>query len=213
MNKEEIKTKLEIAEGIDHLKEGANEFVKLIINMEQELKTLNDSVAFISGMVGYSCQAALLEKKQNYFLAKTTIGKNYIFGDSLNYYLIESKFSFYNILMGQFHNKLPEKDILDIKPYLCRVASNIANEKYLIQGLFNPEKIFDFEFYRSNWKNFYKTLIKYCKTPEEWPILFSIAMINFLDIIDKTCGKECYIIMTSIALENAIYISKILQKT
>ena len=52
-------------------------------------------------MVGYSCQATLLEKKQNFTFVKAKNGKNYISGDALNYYLLKSKYSFYNILMGQ----------------------------------------------------------------------------------------------------------------
>ena len=203
--------KVEAIEGIDHLKEGATEFCKLIFSMKEQLKSPNLTIVFISGMVGYSCQAVMLEKKQNYNLVKTNNGKNYIFGDSLNYYLIGSKYSFYNILMGQFHNKLPEHDIIKIEPFLTNVASNIGNEKYLIKDIFNPEKIFDFEFYRSTWKNFSETLNKYCKTADEWPILFSIAMTKFLDIIDSSYGRDCYVYFTTIALENAIYVSKISQ--
>ena len=92
--------KVEAIEGIDHLKEGATEFCKLIFSMKDQLKSPNLTIVFISGMVGYSCQAVMLEKKQNYNLVKTNNGKNYIFGDSLNYYLIGAKYSFYNILKG-----------------------------------------------------------------------------------------------------------------
>ena len=209
MKKEE--TKIEAIEGIEHLKEGAKEFTKLIFSMKEKLKAPNTTIVFISGMVGYSCQAAMLVKKHGYNLVKTTNGKNYIFGDSLNYYLLESKFSFYNVLMGQYKHKLPYLDIINVKPFLIKVSSNIGNEKYLIKDIFNPERIFDFEFYRSTWKNFSETLNKYCKTTDEWPILFSIAMINFLDVIDSVYGRDCYIFFTTIALENAIYVSKISQ--
>ena len=212
MKKEETKEiKIKEIEGIEHLMEGAKKFSDLILSMKEKLKAPNTTIVFISGMAGYSCQAAMLEKKQSYNLVKTTNGKNYIFGDSLNYFLIESQFSFYNILMGQYKHKLPDLDIIDVKPFLVNVAGNVGNEKYLIKDIFNPETIFDFEFYRSTWKNFSETLKKYCKTVDEWPLLFSLAMINFLDIIDSIYGRDCYIYFTSIALENAIYVSKISQ--
>ena len=211
MKKEQSEIKVEKIEDMDHLKEGANEFVKLIFSMKEKLESPNVTIVFVSGMVGYSCQAALLEKKQSYNLVKTKNGKNYIFGDSLNYYLIESKNSFYKMLMGHFHNKLPELDLIKIEPFLTNVASNVGNEKYLIKGVFNPEKIFDFDFYRSTWNKFKETLNKYCKTADEWPILFSAALNHLLEIIDSIYGRDCYIDFTSIALENAIYVSKISQ--
>ena len=211
MKKEKSENKVEVMEGMEHLKEGANEFSKLILSMKEKLQSPNVTIVFISGMVGYACQAALLEKKQSYNLVKTTNGKNYIFGDSLNYYLIDSKNSFYKILMGQFLHKLPELGLIKIEPFLTNVASNIGNEEYLIKEMFNPERIFDFDFYSSTWKNFKETLNKYCKTVDEWPILFSIALNNFLGVIDSLYGRDCYIYFTSIALENAIYVSKISQ--
>ena len=155
MKKEETKEiKIKEIKGIEHLMEGAKKFSDLILSMKEKLKAPNTTIVFISGMAGYSCQAAMLEKKQSYNLVKTTNGKNYIFGDSLNYFLIESQFSFYNILMGQYKHKLPDLDIIDVKPFLVNVAGNVGNEKYLIKDIFNPETIFDFEFYRSTWKNF-----------------------------------------------------------
>ena len=84
MKKEETKEiKIKEIEGIEHLMEGAKKFSDLILSMKEKLKAPNTTIVFISGMVGYSCQAAMLEKKQSYNLVKTTNGKNYIFGDSL----------------------------------------------------------------------------------------------------------------------------------
>ena len=208
---EKNETKLEPIEQIEHLKDGALEFEKLIFSMKNKFVKPELTIIFISGMVGYSCQATLLEKKQNFTFVKAKNGKNYISGDALNYYLLKSKYSFYNILMGQLLKFSPEIEPIEIEPYIKRVAENIGNEKYLIGNLFNPEKIFDFEFYQSTWKEFYNTLNKYCKSADEWPILFSISMTYFLDIILKVYGIEEYIILIFLALENALYVSKISQ--
>ena len=205
------KEKVGKLEGIAHLQEGANEFGRLILSMKEQLIDPDVAIFFMSGMVGYSCQAALIEKKQNYYIVKTTNGKNYIYGDALNNYLFGAKESFYNILMGQFCHKLPQFEPLDIEAFLTRVSKNIGNEKYLIQEIFNPDTFIDFELYRSTWKKFYDTLIKYCKTPDEWPILFSIALCLFLDIFDSNYGRLAYSFFVYVALENAIYVSKIPQ--
>ena len=211
MEKKETDKKVEKIEGIEHLKEGAEEFNKLILSMKDKLQEPALTIVFISGLVGYSCQAALLEKKSKYSIVNTTNGKNYIFGDELNYYLIDSKYSFYKILMGQFCQKMPGLEPIKIEPYIKNVAANIGNENYKIQDKFNPEQIIDFELYKETWEKFYDTLIKYCKNSEEWSILFSISLTNFLNIIDKCYGIVEYVAMVPIALENAFYVSKISQ--
>jgi len=210
-NEAKNENKLKPIEQIQHLKDGALEFNKFILAMKNKLVKPELAVIFISGMVGYSCQATLLEKKQNFTFVKAKNGKNYIFGDALNYYLIKSKNSFYKILMGQLLNFSPEIELIEIEPYIKRVAENIGNEKYLIGNLFNPEKIFDFEFYQSTWKEFYNTLNKYCKSADEWPILFSISMTKFLEFFLNFFGIEYFIIYLLMGFENAIYVSKISQ--
>ena len=61
--------------------------------------------------------------------------------------------------MGQYTIKIPGAEPIQIKPVLTRVASSIGFDTYLIGNKFHPEKIFDFELYRSTWKKFYDTLI------------------------------------------------------
>ena len=159
----------------------------------------------------WSCQAAMMEKKQSYNLVKITNGKHYIFGDALNYYLIESKMSFYNILMGQYTFKIPGAEPIKIKPVLTRVANSIGLDSYLIGNKFHPEKVFDFDLYRSTWKKFYDTLIKYCSNSDEWPVLFSISLTQFLDLIYLFLGINGYAELANNAFENAVYVSKISQ--
>ena len=207
----EAKEKIEKIKGMEKLQEGAKEFMKLISSMKDLIKEPEKTIIFISGMVGYSCQAALIEKKESYNLVKLTNGKNYIFGDALNYYLLNAKTSFYNILMGQYTIKMPGAEPIQIKPVLTRVASSIGFDTYLIGNKFHPEKIFDFELYRSTWKKFYDTLIKYCSNSDEWPVLFSISLTQFLDLIDICLGRNGYANLANIAFENAVYVSKISQ--
>ena len=207
----EAKTKIEKITGMEKLQEGAKEFMNLISSMKDLIKEPDKTIIFISGMVGYSCQASLIEKKQSYNLVKLTNGKNYIFGDALNYYLLNAKTSFYNILMGQYTIKMPGAEPIQIKPVLTRVASSIGFDTYLIGNKFHPEKIFDFELYRSTWKKFYDTLIKYCSNSDEWPVLFSISLTQFLDLIDICLGRNGYANLANIAFENAVYVSKISQ--
>ena len=212
MKVEEIKIDNLELEYLKNIHKGVQEFVDLIESMEKELPALNVKIAFMSGMVGYSCQAIVHEKKENYFLISTTNNKKYITGDPLNYYLFDSEYSLYNILMGQFHKIFPNLEIPKIQPFIERVTLNLGNDKYLIKCIFNTEKIFDFELYRSTWKKFYNTLTKYCKKPEDWSMIFSLTLSHYLEKININCGKLTYLFFVNIALENAIYVSRIFQK-
>ena len=53
--------KLEKAEGIEQIHQGEMEFVKLVSSMSDKLESPDKTIIFISGIVGYSCQAALFE--------------------------------------------------------------------------------------------------------------------------------------------------------
>ena len=123
----EAKERLEKVSGMEKLQEGANEFIKLVYTMKDELlKEIDKAIIFFSSMIGYACQAALFDKKQSYQIIKLKNGKTYIFGDALNVYLLESNLSFYNILMGQYMQKMSGATPIQIKPILVKVASNIG---------------------------------------------------------------------------------------
>ena len=211
MEKKDEKKNIENFERIDSLTESAKDFVNLVLSMGGELEDPNLKIVFTSGMVGYSCQAAALKKgyKINHILASMMIpNKKYISMEAIYNYL--SKYV-YNFLIEQFHQKLPNLECPSFGSYNIEVILNIGNEKYLIGNKFNPEKIFDSKLYSSTWDKFYDNLNKYCKTPDEWPIYFSIALYYFLETAYFIGGKDSYSLFFDIALKNAIYVSKIPQ--
>ena len=72
----------------------------------QNMKSFPDKKEFLimlSGLCGYACQMAVREEKKS-FLLVTAGGKNYFFGDALNYYLINSENSFINLMKEKFEN-------------------------------------------------------------------------------------------------------------
>ena len=212
MNKEVERKIVKKLKKIDSLIKGAREFVKLVLSMEKELYEPNMTIVFVSGMVGFACQAASNKKNPvNSLLLKLIEDKIAISGETVYNYLFQSKESFYNLLSLQFHNKLPNVKIPSFISFYFEVGINYGNKNYLIENKFNPEKIFDIELYSSTWIKFYDKLIKYCETPDEWPILFSIVVYNFLEMTYFVGGKDSYSLFFDIALKNAIYVSKIPQ--
>ena len=201
-----------IEERIDSLIEGGKEFTKLILSMNGELSDPNLKIVFASGMVGYSCQAASIKKNPiNFMLAKMIPDKKMISSEAIYNYLYGSKRSVYNFLIGQFQEKFPYLASPSFNSYNLEVITNFGNEKYLIENKFNPEKVFDYKLYSSTWEKFYDKLIKYCQTPDEWPMLFTVALNIFLEGAYLIGGKNSYTLFFDIAFKNAIYISRIPQ--
>ena len=212
MNKEQIEILKEKEERINNLILGAREFLKLVLSMKEELKDMNLLTVFVSGMVGYSCQAAYLKKNPiNNLLLRLMSNKIAISGEAIYNYLYKSKNSLYNFLSGQFHDKLPNTKIPSFDSYYFEVGINIGNKNYKIEKIFSPETIFNLNLYSSTWEKFYANLDRYCKTSDEWPILFSVVLYNLLEVIYICGGKDSYTLFFDIVFKNAIYVSKIPQ--
>ena len=199
---------------IENLLEGAKKFTNLVLSMDGELDDPNLKIVFASGMVGYSCQAAAFKKNpMNFNLAKLMIpDMKMVSCEQIYNYLYGTKDSVYNFLIQQFREKLPNLEVPKYTSYNSEVILNFGNENYLIENKFNPEKVFDYKLYSSTWEKFFDNLIKYCKTPDEWPMLFAIALNFFLEGAYFIGGKGSYTLFFDIAFKNAIYISKIPQK-
>lgn len=74
MQKEDNKSKIESI-NLQRLVDGAVEFNKLILSMKDQFKSPKKAVVFISGMIGYSCQAALFAQKKAIILPKLVLIK------------------------------------------------------------------------------------------------------------------------------------------
>lgn len=208
---EKVDQKMMIENKIDNLIEGAKKFTELVLSMDGELNDPNLKIVFASGMVGYSCQAAAFEKNpMNFILSKPMVpDMKMISCELINNYLYGSV---YNFLIQQFRQKFPNLEVPKYTSYNLEVILNFGNENYLIENKFNPQKVFDLKLYSSTWEKFFDSLIKYCKTPDEWPMLFTIALNIFLEGTYFIGGKGSYTLFFDIALKNAIYISRIPQK-
>ena len=161
----------------------------------------------LGGLCGYACQMAAKQEKKNAILVKTG-EKNYFFGEGLNYYLLESKNSFKNIIKNKFESIFPEIKFPDVGEMVKNVAKNVGNKNYKIGGVFNPED--KFYYYLEIWNDITDIIKNNCSKPEGWPILISLTLAEFISAYIKFFGKEKFIILLPIILENAFYTSKII---
>ncbi len=161
----------------------------------------------LSGLCGYACQMAVREEKKSFVLV-TAGGKNYFFGDALNYYLINSENSFINLMKETFENLFRNIDFPDWKKILKNVASNIGNKNYKINNLFNPED--KFPDYLKNWNDIFDLIKRNTNKPEEWPFILTYVLDIFMTTYFKHFGGKELIELFPIVIENAFYTSKII---
>lgn len=161
-------------------------------------------LAMSSGLAGYSCHMAVKENNQSFVIVETNKGKKYFFGDNLNKYLLEDKYSVLSFVNGIYNHLYPNKETPDIHVLVKNSASVIGNENYKIWGMFSPETLF--KNIQSCWNGIYENMTgKYCRNPDEWSILFGIVLQNIMAETMKEIEPD---IVYKAALECALYISK-----
>ena len=148
------------------------------------------------------------KRRKKSFVLVTAGGKNYFFGDALNYYLINSENSFINLMKKTFENMFRNIDFPDWKKILKNVALNIGNKNYKINNLFNPED--KFPDYLKNWNDIFDLIKRNTNKPEEWPFILTYVLDIFMTTYFKHFGGKELIELFPIVIENAFYTSKII---
>lgn len=166
----------------------------------------------IGCFAGFVCQAAVWKKyvidakkppESVFAIIGTKSGRNYYFGDQLNKFVGEGKYSFWSLVGGMIANVYPDTPVPDVLKIVEKVSQVIGNEDYKICGAVEPDKAV-----KQNslmWKGFYPLINKYCPDPEEWPTAMGIAAQNAVKISKDVLSQEqCF----NLLMESAVYMSK-----
>ncbi len=183
------------------------ELLGYFLQRKDDFQDIDDFLITLGGLCGYACQMAAKVEKTTFFAVKAA-GKNYFFGDGLNYYLLQSRNSFIQIIKNKFESMLPGEEFPDFVKMMKNVAGNIGNKDYKINNLFNPED--KFSYYLEIWNKIFDVIKRNCNKPEGWPILLTLTLVEFMQIYTKNYGKEKMISLLPTILENACYVSKIM---
>ncbi|MDE6658349.1 MAG: hypothetical protein K2J88_07200 [Oscillospiraceae bacterium] len=197
------------------VKIGAKEIYSQIVeNLKESDNRLNvDNLLLVcSGIAGMSCQMTVrklaeikqLPIKQALILLGYENGKKYFMGDNLNHFLLENQFSVYNLVLGIYHHIAPEKPLPDMKQYVCACVENLGKEDYKLWGKIPEQDIKKINF--SFWKKSHAVAERYCKTPEEMPILYGLILQNAMTDAMKVLDTEKVLDM---ALENILFSAKL----
>lgn len=163
----------------------------------------------LGALCGYACQEAAKLEQKGYLLVKAA-GKNYFFGDGVNYYLLESSNSFIALMKKKFESMFKNNDFPDFVKILKNVASNIGNKNYKINGLFNPEE--KFPYYLKVWNDIFDIVKKSSNKPEGWPVVLTLVLDHFMNVFFVCFGGKELITLFPTIIENAFYISKMIEE-
>lgn len=169
----------------------------------------------LGAVAGYACQASVrahalekgMEEAALLITAKTIDGEQYFYGDPLNKPLAESKYSVWSLALGAAqHNGC--KNPLDLSDIFSHVAKSLGSDSFGIPRIPPGHTPGDtpMNYLIVLWPMLLPVAKKFCKQPEELPILFAMAIHNAL-----LMGKDALApdLALRIIMESAVPMSKV----
>lgn len=196
---------------------GAKEvFQRLLEGMKDSRGVHIESLLTALGaLAGYSCQASLraravaqdMPETAPFQVIETRDGKRYFFGDALNHALGGSQLSVLAFAGGAAQH-MGAKDFPDFEDAFQHTSSVLGSAQFGIPRLPDEHKPGDtpLNYLKAFWPVIHPTAKLFCQTPEEWPILYGMA------IYDAICaGKDAIEpgMAFRIVLESVIPMSKV----
>lgn len=190
---------------------------RIVRGMRDEKGVHIETLLCILGtLAGYSCQASVIEEfinekglsmNQVFNIVECVDGSHYFFGDILNKPLVESQFSIWSLAAGVVKS-LGVTELIDINDIFQYVSHSVGTNDFGIPRIPDDHKPGDLprNYLKYLWPNLFQLVKQFCPAPEEWPILFGLAIQNA--IID---GKNAIapLLALSIVMESAVPMSKI----
>ena len=157
---------------VEHLKPWAGRIIEML-----KAQLNNDEIIvllFASGLAGIACHEAVKATNGSFAVVETKDGKKYYFGDDVNKFLLEDKYSVYAFCSAL--SPIPEEILQKI---IGRFANSVGNPNFKLWDTFALEDAY--QQVRACWDGIFNNLIgPACKSPAEWPILLGIVVQNII---------------------------------
>jgi hypothetical protein len=172
-------------------------------------------LAALGALAGYACQVSARQQASKapagtdsgLMRVQTQDGRTYYFGDALNKPLAESKYSVWSLAAAAAQdagcNPLP-----DLHEMFKHVAESLGSPAFgaprLPAGssLMQPPE----QMLRQLWKPLVAEVAAYCPDPQEWPVLFGLAIQQAIGAAKSAFDPR---VSLGIAMESAIAMSKV----
>lgn len=129
---------------------------------------------YAAGLAGIACHEAVIAAGEPLVEVSCADGNKYYMGDAVNKYLHESKYSVTGLACAV--TQMPQSAIMEI---VQRQAGTLGTEDFLVAGNLRPDSLY--KNIKGCWDGIKDNMtLQYCKTPEEWPILYGIVLQNIM---------------------------------
>ncbi|WMW80439.1 hypothetical protein RF679_17610 [Undibacterium cyanobacteriorum] len=178
---------------------------------------LESLLCALGSIAGYACQVSVreefvrqqgrLEKEVFIVVDSTQNGSRYFFGDLLNKPLAESRYSIWSLSSGA-SQKLGLTSLIDLHDIFRHVTETLGQTSFGVPRLPQAHVARELpeDYVRHLWPQLFPIARRYCDKPDQWPILFGVAVQEILfaskGLIDPQLALQ-------IVMESAIPMSKI----
>lgn len=172
----------------------------------------------LGALAGYSCQVGIRAQAENeqidadtlFNVITDTSGKKYFFGDLLNRYLVNEKYSVWRLAAGAAQKAGAEKVsyIDDINDMFQHTVSSIGTDHFGIPRIPDGHVPGDIplNYLIKLWPCVFPAAKELCPDPTHWPLMFGFAIqkviVSGKDIIDPSLALQ-------IVMESSIPMSKV----
>ena len=128
---------------------------------------------YAAGLAGHACLEAVKAERGTFQVATAKNGKRFYFGDDLNHYLLEDKYSVFSFCNAVSHNETEE-----ILAIVKDTAMKVGGDELLIWGM-PADSVYPK--IKDCWDGIFINMTnRYCRRPSEWPVLYSIVLQNVI---------------------------------
>ncbi|MES2205891.1 MAG: hypothetical protein V4525_03730 [Pseudomonadota bacterium] len=200
---------------------GSKEIFQSLLNgMKNESGVHVESLLCALGtLAGYSCQASLRAQAKSRHLAdivvfkiiKTKDNQKFFFGDALNNLLANSQYSVWELAAGAAQHA-GAKEFPDLNDIFQHTTSVLGSNLFGIPRVPENHKAHDYpiNYLKLLWPMLFPTLELFCPNPENWPILYGLAIQEAIEagksVINPTLAltiiMECAIPMSKVDFAN-----------
>lgn len=170
-------------------------------------------LCMLGSLAGYACQAAVFGKAVENGPAELyginvagTRNGDVFFGDKLNMPLAESKYSVWGLAAG-YAKHLGCQEVLNIDDLFAHVSKTCGADDFgrpRYPG--SAAGDLPINYVKNLWPALLPTVKFFCKTPDEWPILFGLAVQEAMELTKEKIPPGDAL---TIVMESAVPMSKV----
>lgn len=196
---------------------GGKEIFQRVLNALKDERGVHTEslLCALGALAGYACQASLHAQSTSsdpqspspFVIIEAGDGKKYYFGDQLNRPLAESEYSVWSLTGGaaKHHGAQNLPDIRKIFEYVTQsIGSNDFGLPRLPNGLHTSAT--PLAYVKAMWPYLFPQVKQFCATPQEWPILFGVAIQEAIALAKNVVAPDDAAL---IVMESAIPMSKV----